>query len=97
MHCYLSPTWLANKRSIILSKSNVVLAANVLVHHICHLRQGDGLIPCLFGDQMQLYDMALITEESRQTQALLRVASTHAYVYVTIDVQARSKVSHVCK
>lgn len=73
MHCYLSPTWLANKRSIILSKSNVVLAANVLVHHICHLHQGDGLIPCLFGDQMQLYHMALITEETTQTHALLCV------------------------
>lgn len=63
MHCYLSPTWLANKRSIILSKFDVVLDANALVHHICHLHQGDGLLLCLFGDQTQLNRMPLITEE----------------------------------
>lgn len=85
MHCYLLLPWLTNKRSIILSKSNVVLDANALVHHICHLHQGDGLIPCLFGDQMQSDHMSLIAERKQSpvwTREAPRIAD-HACAYTS--------------
>lgn len=91
MHCYLSPTWLANKRSIILSKSNVVLDANALVHHICHLHKGDGLIPCLFGDQMQLNHMSLITERKPSPTRIHHSTSYLAYSYTV-----RNRRCHLC-
>lgn len=75
-----------------MSKSNVVLAANVLVHHICHLHQGDGLIPCLFGDQMQLYHMVLITEEPLHTQTTHTHTQTRT-MHMYIHMETRAKVS----